>query len=481
MVPTGNAHNTIGEYAIMKHLITLCLLVFLSLSAFSQGNFGTSLHGTRAGKQYWYGQANGGFEGLTNVPITQLGCVECHSSKNADGLPYPTPYTPGCVDCHPSNSNFNPDSINVAQCYSCHGRQETEALKLGYQDVHRSRGMKCWDCHTPNDMHGTGTVYSSMLQPGAMEPDCQDCHATLPATHSNYDPPSHNNKLHCSACHSRTVLSCYNCHLESQIVGRKRAKQPIHGFVMLANRTKDDKIYPMSFQSLTYQGIAYVAFGPFTSHTITDSGRVCTECHVNFGGTNAAITQYNTTGKINFATWNSSDSTLSWLRGIIPMPMDYGRALKMDFITYTGNPSDTVLPSKKWVSIGKDTWDGHQMFFATPLSKVQMKKLGFDTTLTTDVKVGTTEVPTEFVLGQNYPNPFNPATTIEFSLPKATIVTLKVFNLIGQEVRTLILDQRMDAGVHKVSFTMDNLSSGIYLYTLRSPQFTATRKMLLMQ
>jgi len=89
-------------------------------------------------------------------------------------------------------------------------------------------------------------------------------------------------------------------------------------------------------------------------------------------------------------------------------------------------------------------------------------------------------VPAAFTL-ENYPNPFNPATTIEFSVPKATTVTLKVFNLIGQEVRTLILDQRMDAGVHKVSFTMDNLSSGIYLYTLRSPQFTATRKMLLMQ
>jgi len=46
----------------------------------------------------------------------------------------------------------------------------------------------------------------------------------------------------------------------------------------------------------------------------------------------------------------------------------------MDFLTYNGNPGDTVVPSKNWSYIGKNTWDGHQMFFATPLTKLQMKK-----------------------------------------------------------------------------------------------------------
>jgi hypothetical protein len=464
----------------MMRLYVLFLLSLAPGFMFAQANFNTSLHATRAGKTFWYGRANGGFEALTNVPISQLGCIECHGPKNADGVPYPTNYTPGCIDCHPSNSNFNKDSIKVAQCYSCHGRQGYEANVLGLPDVHRSRNMKCWDCHTSNDMHGTATVYNSMLQPGAMEPDCRDCHATLPANHSNYDPPSHNNKLHCSACHSRTVVTCYNCHLESQIVGKKREQKKLSGFVMLANRTKDNKIYPMTFQSLTYQGIAFAAFGPFTSHTITDSGRTCAECHVNFGGTNAAITQYNTTGRIKFATWNPTDSTLSWLRGIVPMPLDYRQKFKMDFLTYTGNPSDTVLPSKKWVSIGKETWDGHQMFFATPLTKVQMKKMGFDTSATLSV-TGDGKIPSQFSLEQNYPNPFNPATTIEFSLPHATDVTLQVFNLVGQEVRTLLLDQRMEAGVHKLSVKMNGMPSGIYVYKLTTNQFSQARKMLLLR
>lgn len=464
-----------------RMLLTFLSLVLPASMVLAQANFNTSLHKTRAGKPWWYNASNGGFEAFTNIPISQLGCVECHGPTNADGLPYPTNYTPGCVDCHPSNSGFNRDSIRVSQCYGCHGRQATEANQLNIPDVHRSRGMKCWSCHHSTDMHGSTTVHNSMLEPGAMEAECTNCHTTLPSNHSTYDPPAHNNKIHCTACHARTVLSCYNCHFESQVIAhKKRAKQPITGFVILANRTKDGKIYPMSFQSVTYQGNAFVAFAPFTSHTITDTGRTCTECHLNFGGNVPAIQQYNQTGQIQFATWNSNDSTLSWLRGIVPMPADYRRSFRMDFLTYTGDPNDTVLPSKKWRYIGKNTWDGHQMFFATPLTKVQMKKLGFDTTLTTDVAAHATQ-PRGYALLQNYPNPFNPSTTIEFQLPTPDVVTLKVYNVLGAEVLALLLNERKGAGSHKVSVDAAALPSGVYLYRISTPKFTETRKMCLVR
>jgi hypothetical protein len=463
----------------------LLLLVLIPCFALAQANFNTSLHKTRAGKPYWYNAANGGFESLTNVPISQLGCVECHGPTNADGQPYPSNYTPSCVDCHPTNSGYNRDSIRVSQCYGCHGRQATEANQLNIPDVHRSAGMKCWSCHHSNDMHGTATVHNSMLEPGAMEAECTNCHTTAGGTlpdHTNWDPPAHNNKIHCTACHARTVLSCYNCHFESQVIAhKKRAKQPITGFVMLANRTKDGKVYPMSFQSVTYQGNAFVAFAPFTSHTIRDTGRTCTECHLNFGGNIPAIQQYNQTGQIQFATWNSNDSTLSWLRGVVPMPADYRRSFKMDFITYTGDPNDTVLPSKKWRYIGKNTWDGHQMFFATPLTKVQMKKLGFDTTLTTDVHEAPGQAPATFALRQNYPNPFNPSTTIEFHLPQADVVTLKLYNVLGAEVKTLLLNEQKAAGVYRVAVDAGDLPSGVYLYKISTTRFTQARKMCLVR
>jgi hypothetical protein len=464
-------------------LAVAALIFFAASTGLSQANFNNSLHKTRNGKNYWYGTANNGFETFTNVPVSQLGCVECHGTTDADGNAYPVSYTPSCVDCHPSNSGFNPDSIKVDQCYGCHSRQKTEAAQLGYHDVHRDNGMKCWDCHTMNDIHGTSTAYNSMLEPGAMEVDCEDCHTTAGGTlpdHSAYDP--HGGKIHCTACHARTVISCYNCHFESQVTSHnKRAKQPIHDFLLLVNRDKDGKVYPATFQSLTYQGNAFAAFGPFTSHTIKDSGRVCTECHVNFGGQNTAILQYNSTGQIKFTTWNSTDSTLSWIHGVVPMPADYPRSFKMDFITYNGATSDPVVSSKNWSSIGKDTWDGHQMFFATPLTKLQMVKLGFDTTATTDVSDRGGVTPVEYRLKQNYPNPFNPETIIEFHLPVATDVTVKVYNLIGAEIRTLLDSRKMNAGIHQVAFAARDLPSGLYLYRLITPGFQQTKKMLLLK
>lgn len=90
------------------------------------------------------------------------------------------------------------------------------------------------------------------------------------------------------------------------------------------------------------------------------------------------------------------------------------------------------------------------------------------------------ELPTSFSLEQNYPNPFNPTTTIQFSLPQAGNVTLKVYNLLGEEVRTLFEDYKQ-AGKHSVQFNANNLASGIYFYRLQTGSFIETKKMILLR
>lgn len=95
----------------------------------------------------------------------------------------------------------------------------------------------------------------------------------------------------------------------------------------------------------------------------------------------------------------------------------------------------------------------------------------------TDVKM-TKEIPATFKLEQNYPNPFNPSTKIEFSVAKREMVSVKIYNIIGQVVKTLI-NQELEAGKYSVTFDANELASGIYIYRLTSNSANITRKMIL--
>jgi hypothetical protein len=74
--------------------------------------------------------------------------------------------------------------------------------------------------------------------------------------------------------------------------------------------------------------------------------------------------------------------------------------------------------------------------------------------------------PQEYALGQNYPNPFNPRTTIPFSLPEASTVTLKVYNILGAEVATVLTNADFEAGYFESPFDASQLASGVYMYRL---------------
>ncbi len=90
------------------------------------------------------------------------------------------------------------------------------------------------------------------------------------------------------------------------------------------------------------------------------------------------------------------------------------------------------------------------------------------------------EIVTEYRLFQNYPNPFNPGTTIKYSVPRANHVTLKVYDIIGREVATLV-DEKLNAGRHEKEFDATGLPSGVYFYKLTAGDFTATKKFVLLK
>ncbi|MGB2866954.1 MAG: T9SS type A sorting domain-containing protein [Bacteroidota bacterium] len=88
--------------------------------------------------------------------------------------------------------------------------------------------------------------------------------------------------------------------------------------------------------------------------------------------------------------------------------------------------------------------------------------------------------PTQLLLSQNYPNPFNPSTTITFVLPKSSFVSLKVFDVLGREIQTLVSDE-LPAGTQRAVFDASHLNSGVYFYRLTAGGFVQTGRMLLVQ
>ena len=99
-------------------------------------------------------------------------------------------------------------------------------------------------------------------------------------------------------------------------------------------------------------------------------------------------------------------------------------------------------------------------------------------------------LPKEFALVQNFPNPFNPSTTLKYEIPKESYVTLKVYDILGREVATLV-NKQQKAGYYEVQFstgggyvyggTAYTLTSGVYFYRIKAEEFTDTKKMILLR
>ncbi|MBZ0204175.1 MAG: T9SS type A sorting domain-containing protein [Ignavibacteria bacterium] len=90
------------------------------------------------------------------------------------------------------------------------------------------------------------------------------------------------------------------------------------------------------------------------------------------------------------------------------------------------------------------------------------------------------QIPSEYSLNQNYPNPFNPSTVIKFNMPKGEFVSLKIYNILGEETASLV-NEFLDPGSYQFLWNASELSSGVYFYTLKTEQFASTKKMLLIK
>ncbi len=160
----------------------------------------------------------------------------------------------------------------------------------------------------------------------------------------------------------------------------------------------------------------------------------------------------------SFGSWNPTSPSASI--GIAGVTQGTGNFISMDnnFTFPTSNTELTITTKPQ----------NNQLFIFAPTTIMGVNTQQISTT------------PQQFSLEQNFPNPFNPATTIQFSLPAKAFVSLKVFDILGNEVETLVNEVK-PTGTHQAQFTASRLSSGMYFYKLISGNNVEIKKMLLVK
>jgi xylan 1,4-beta-xylosidase len=165
--------------------------------------------------------------------------------------------------------------------------------------------------------------------------------------------------------------------------------------------------------------------------------------------------------------------------------LDTGTKIAECNITGTGSWSTYDTFTTKVLAPVSGNHDVYLRFKGTGSSKLFMLQwLSFTNKYhsekTTDVGSASGQLPRRFELKQNFPNPFNPTTMIDYQLPKNSNVTLKVYDVLGREVSTLV-NQKQGAGVYNVAFNANNLPSGVYFYRVTAGSFSDTKKLLLLK
>jgi hypothetical protein len=156
-------------------------------------------------------------------------------------------------------------------------------------------------------------------------------------------------------------------------------------------------------------------------------------------------------------------------------------ATSPDFGLQPVPPGDTIEASVHFNTDSTIAGTGHVQIQIGTVNSPNIRTTINETASTEPVGVDDqVNAPAEFKLMQNYPNPFNPSTTISFTVPQRSEVSLKVYNITGKEIATLVNGER-EPGSYKINFDGRKYSSGIYFYKFTAGKFSSVRKMILLK
>jgi hypothetical protein len=220
-------------------------------------------------------------------------------------------------------------------------------------------------------------------------------------------------------------------------------------------------------------------FGPILMKSNSGANAFQYRLSVGTIGVNTAINNWlnavTISDTINFNEWYMITSTLK---------DDTVRSYVNGIFIGEGTLTGPITADNRPLEIGRDVPGVTEIFngkiddvriYDRALTDAEIQEL-FE--ITTDLKKIKPIKLNQYQLSQNYPNPFNPSTTIEFDLPKTSNVTLKILNILGEEVAKLVSDN-LSAGSYSYEWNASNLASGVYLYRLQVGDYVVMRKMIL--
>jgi len=226
-----------------------------------QSFYSSTLHATNRGIAYLCEKEQGGLERITGLTADQLGCLQakCHVRT--------------CDTCHRVDVEGKA-TFSVSQARSEEACRRCHPVAPDDPDVHFKAGMKCMSCHTPREIHGDGTAYSTYQQPGALETRCETCHGSISRSPSH---TVHGGRLDCTPCHARELVTCLNCHVETRIKERKDVQVELKDLFFLVNH--EGRVTLGNLLSYVYQDKTMITVAAYFPHSIQKEGRRCAACH----------------------------------------------------------------------------------------------------------------------------------------------------------------------------------------------------------
>ncbi len=358
----------------------------------------------------------------------------------------------------PGSISESPDALYDVTCAACHDphdatnenqlRTVEATLPNGDEITQGGKGKLCMNCHNSRRI-ATDRIASDLGRDRAPEPH----HGPQAEMLTTLNIETFGLALPTSPHLQATENSCVDCHMYEQ--GSHGEHDPETGVLTTAGMH--------SFAMVSQAGV--------------DNVEACSPCHAAFGedfGDKKFYLNGNADHDGNGIVeglQHEVHGLLDTLHAVLPHDEDG------DFVVDSTTSYTVGAAMYNYYFVEEDKSFGiHNPAFTVSLLQASIDAVRGVSSVETR---GFT--PVEYTLSQNYPNPFNPTTKINFSIQKAGKVQLKVYDMLGREVATLV-DKDMNAGQHTVQFDASNLASGVYIYRIQASQeFSAVKKMVLIR